>query len=42
MIIAVFQHSLRSREKGLKNSGLNRDHSNTDLCDAGAVIYQFS
>ena len=32
---------ISSSEKGLKNSGLNRD-SNPDLCDAGAVLYQLS
>ena len=28
-----------STKKSLKNSGLNRE-SNTDLCDASAVLYQ--
>ena len=29
------------KQKGLKNSGLNGD-LNRDLCDASAVLYQFS
>ena len=32
---------LSSSEKGLKNSGLNRD-SNPELCNASAVLYQLS
>ena len=37
----IFWRCLSSGEKGLKNSGLNRD-LNPDLCDAGAVLYQLS
>ena len=38
-----FNRCLSSSEKGLKteNSGLNGD-SNPDICDAGAVLHQFS
>ena len=37
----IFQRCLSNSEKGLGNSGLNGD-SNPDLCDAGAVLNQFS
>jgi len=37
--LSLFQ--LSSSEKGLKNSDLNGD-SNPDICDAGAVLHQFS
>ena len=40
-LIIAFYHCLSSSEKGLKNSGLSGD-LNPELCDTGAVLYQFS
>ena len=39
--IIAFYHFWSSSEKGRKNSGLDGD-SNPELCDTGAVLYQFS
>ena len=41
LITAVFYHCL-SKEKGLKNSGLNSNYLNPGLCNAGAELYQLS
>ena len=40
LIIALWR-CFSSSEKGLKNSGLNGD-SNSDLCDASAVLFQLN